>query len=214
MAGTHGNSTAEGALKLGIVSVMTDISHERTLGSVIYIMLVTIAVLWLIHAATTILPVELSRFGIYPRELDGLPGVLWAPLIHGSWPHLIANSFPLLVLGGLLLYGYPRVWPVSLLIIYFGSGLAVWVLGRSSYHIGASGVIYGLLFFLFFSGLFQRNLRSILLSLLVFFFYGGMVWGILPSRMNVSFESHLFGAISGVLAAYLAKPKTQKQAGY
>jgi membrane associated rhomboid family serine protease len=164
---------------------------------------VFIAVLWVIRLADTGLSLHLYHLGVYPREPGGLWGVLLAPLIHGSWGHLISNSFVLFVLGSVVLYAYPRAAPAVLLLIYFGSGLGVWLLARSSYHIGASGLTHGLMFFVFVSGILRRDRLSVALSMIVFFLYGGMVWSVFPQQPGISWESHFFGAVSGVVAAFL-----------
>ncbi|MFV1973837.1 MAG: rhomboid family intramembrane serine protease [Thiohalobacterales bacterium] len=164
---------------------------------------VFIGVLWIIRLADSGLSLELYRLGVFPRETGGLTGILLAPLIHGSWGHLVSNSFVLFVLGTVLLYGYPRSAPGVLLLIYLGSGLGVWLFARSSYHLGASGLTHGLMFFVFVSGILRRDRLSIALSMIVFFLYGGMVWTVFPQQPGISWESHFFGALSGVIAAVL-----------
>jgi membrane associated rhomboid family serine protease len=164
---------------------------------------VFIVVLWVIELADSGLSLHLQRLGIYPREPGALGGILLAPLIHGSWGHLISNSGALFVLGIVLLYGYPRSAPAVLLLIYIGSGLGVWLFARSSYHLGASGLSHGLMFFIFVSGILRRDRLSIALSMIVFFLYGGMVWTVFPQQPGISYESHFFGALTGVIAAFL-----------
>jgi membrane associated rhomboid family serine protease len=128
--------------------------------------------LWVLWAVAAALGLELYRWGVYPREARGLGGILMAPLIHGSWAHLFANTLPLLVLGTMLLYGYPRSAPIVVPALWLGSGLGVWLFGRTSFHIGASGLAHGLMFFLFVVGLLRRDRRAMALALLVFFLYG------------------------------------------
>ncbi len=146
---------------------------------------------------------HLSRFGVYPRAWRGLWGVVCAPLIHGSWEHLISNSLALLVLGVVLLYGYPRSSRYVLPLVWLGSGLGVWLFARGSYHFGASGLAHGLMFFIFVSGILRRDRLSVALSLIVFFLYGGMVWTIFPQQPGISYESHFFGALMGIIAAFV-----------
>lgn len=162
--------------------------------------------LWLIHLLGWLLDWDMGQWGVYPRSVEHLYGILTAPLAHGSWGHLASNSFPLLFLSVGVIYFYRKIsWPV-LLTGYLAPGLWVWVAGRDSFHIGASGMVYALAFFLFFSGVFRREVRSLVLALVVAFFYGSMVWGIFPGEPNVSWESHLFGAIAGItLAAFFRK---------
>ncbi len=145
------------------------------------------------------------------NALDGVPGLLFAPLIHGSWLHLIANTPALLVLGTALLYGYPRSVGIAAPVLYLGSGLGVWLFARESYHIGASGLTHGMMFFIFVIGILRRDRPAIALSLLVFFLYGGMVWSVLPQQPGISFESHFFGAVTGVTLAFLLRNRDPKR---
>jgi membrane associated rhomboid family serine protease len=164
---------------------------------------VFIGLLWIIELLDTGFELNLSRLGVYPRAWHGLWGVLCAPLIHGSWQHLISNSLVLLVLGVVLLYGYPRSSRPVLMLVWLGSGLGVWLFARGSYHFGASGLAHGLMFFVFVSGILRRDRLSIALSLIVFLLYGGMVATIFPQQPGISYESHFFGALMGVMAAFL-----------
>ncbi len=146
----------------------------------------------------------LNRFGIMPHSLVGLRGILFAPFLHGGLGHLIANTIPFVILGWLvMLQETSDFWIVTVLTMLVG-GLGVWLFGApSSVHIGASILIFGYLGFLLLRGYFQRNLASIFLSLLVFFVYGGLVWGVLPGQFGISWQGHLFGFLGGVLAARL-----------
>jgi membrane associated rhomboid family serine protease len=162
-----------------------------------------IALLALIELLDVSLGLHLERFGVYPRVWYGLWGVLCAPLIHGSWEHLISNSLVLLVLGVVLLYGYPRASLRVLALIWLGSGLGVWLFARESYHFGASGLAHGLMFYVFVSGILRRDRLSIALALIVFLLYGGMVMTIFPQQPGISYESHLSGALMGVAAAFM-----------
>jgi len=139
--------------------------------------------------------------GVYPRSAGGLRGILFSPLIHGDWKHLVDNSLPVFFLGLALFYFYRdiayRIW----FLIYFISGLLLWGIGRQAYHIGSSGIIYGLAAFLFVSGIIRKVRSLMAISLLVVFWYGGLVWGLLPFDYKVSFEAHLTGAIAGILLA-------------
>ncbi len=159
--------------------------------------------IWLLDLAFDL---ELQQFGVLPRELDGLVGIVTSPLIHSSFEHVFSNTLPLLILGSSFLYAYPKSARIGIPVIYVGSGVGVWVFARSSYHIGASGLSYGMMFFLFMMGILRRDRLSIAISLTVFFLYGSMVWGIFPTKVGISFESHLFGAIIGAgLAIVLRK---------
>jgi len=159
--------------------------------------------LWIIHTLTVLLNINLSSIGIYPRHFKGLLGIITSPLIHANYSHLISNTAPLVIMGLGIFYFYPKVAYKSFFIIYFGTGILVWIFAREAYHIGASGIIYGFVSFLFFSGIFRKDSRSIALSLVVIFLYGGLIWGVLPVKQSVSWESHLFGAIVGIIPAFI-----------
>jgi membrane associated rhomboid family serine protease len=159
--------------------------------------------LWLIKLVEFFGGLSFFRFGIYPRQLEGLPGILFAPFIHGSFAHLFTNTGPIIVIGTMLLYGYPRSAKVVLPVVYLGAGSAVWLFARDAYHIGASGLTFGMLFFVFTVGVLRWERRSIAISLIVFFLYGSAIWGVLPSTQDVSFESHISGALIGIVLAFL-----------
>jgi len=161
--------------------------------------------LWVVKLAELLGGFEFAPLGIYPRRLDGLPGIVFAPFIHGSFAHLFANTAPIVVIGTMLLYGYPRAARVLLPAVYLGGGAAVWLFAREAYHIGASGLAFGMLFFVFTVGALRWERRAIALSLAVFFLYGGMIWGVFPSLPGVSFESHLSGAMIGIALAFLLR---------
>lgn len=161
------------------------------------------AVLWVIYLIAVVFSINLSPLGVLPGSFSGMIGILTSPLIHGSFSHLISNTAPLIILGISIFYFYPKSAYRSFVLIYFGTGLLVWLFGREVYHIGASGVVYGYVSFLFFNGLFKKDNKSIALSLLVVFLYGGLVWGILPGLKGISWESHLFGGITGFIAAFI-----------
>lgn len=141
--------------------------------------------------------------GVYPRRWSGLQGILFSPLIHGDWKHLINNSMPVFLLSVALFYFYRDIAYKIWLLIYFMGGVLLWGLGRDAYHIGASGLIYGLAAFLFLSGLIRKVRSLTAISLLVVFWYGSMVWGLLPFDFEVSFEAHITGAVSGVVLAII-----------
>ena len=166
---------------------------------------VFIVVLWSIKIIEVALGANLSQYGVYPGQLSGLIGILLSPLIHSSFLHLLANTAPLLILGTALLYGYPRSAKIVIPAVYFGTGLGVWLFAREAYHIGASGLSFGFMFFVFTIGALRWDRRAIALSLIVFFLYGGMIWGIFPSESGISFESHLFGALIGLTLAVVLR---------
>lgn len=142
-------------------------------------------------------------FAIAPRSVEGLLGILTAPLLHGSWSHLISNTVPLWILGAMARYAYPRALLWALPLIWLASGLGTWLFGRPSLHLGASGVAHGLMFFLFVVGLLRRDRLAIVVALITFFLYGSMIWTVFPREDGVSWEAHLYGAIGGLIAAAL-----------
>lgn len=163
------------------------------------------AVLWLIKIVEVMAGANLARYGVYPGQPGGLTGIIWAPLIHTSFSHLFANTPPLLLLGTALLYGYPRSAKIVIPAVYIGSGLGVWLFARDAYHVGASGLTLGFMSFVFTVGVLRWDKRATALSLVVFFLYGGMIWGIFPSKPEISFESHFFGAMIGIVMAVLLR---------
>jgi len=164
-----------------------------------------VAVLWILHLLQRLVSVDLGVWGIYPRTVSGLRGILLGPWIHGDWAHLISNTPPLFALLTLVTYFYRRVAIPAFFLIFLLTGLGVWVFGRPVFHIGASGVVYGLVAFVFWLGVFRRNGKSIALALLVAFYYGSMVLGVLPGQSGISWESHLLGALAGVFTAFLLR---------
>ena len=144
---------------------------------------------------------QLNAWGIFPRSVNGLIGIPLAPFLHGSFGHVMSNSIPFLVLGGLIAFrGRLVLLRVSLIVIGVG-GSGVWVFSRSAVHIGASGLVFGYFGYLVARGWYERRLGSILLAIAVIILYGGLILGVLPARGLVSWEAHLFGLIAGVLAA-------------
>ncbi len=172
-----------------------------------YLILVFILFLWIIHLLNYYFVLNLHELGIFPRSLEGLIGIIFSPIIHSSSDHnhIINNSIPFLILGWALFFFYrPVAWRV-LFFSWISTGLLVWFSARDAFHIGLSGVIYSLLFFLFFSGVFRKDTRLLTVALLVVFIYGSMVWGIFPYDWKISFESHLSGSIVGVVLSIIFK---------
>jgi membrane associated rhomboid family serine protease len=174
-----------------------------------------IIVIWLVKLVEITFKTDLGAWGLQPLHMKGLIGIVTTPLLHASFSHLFANSVPLFVLSGLLFYFYRVIaWRIFLLL-WFLTGLWVWFLGREdSIHIGASGIVYGLASFLFFSGIIRRDAKLMAITLLTAFLYGGMVWGVFPQffpRERISWESHLMGLLAGlILAIYYRKSGPQR----
>ncbi|MEQ8382713.1 MAG: rhomboid family intramembrane serine protease [Coleofasciculus sp. A1-SPW-01] len=168
-----------------------------------------VAVMWGLELIDLIIfQGALDSYGILPRTIIGLRGILFAPFLHGGLPHLIANTVPFLTLGWFVMLQKTSDFFIVTAITMVVSGLGVWLIGSPGVHIGASGLVFGYLGFLLLRGYFQRNIPSILLSLIVGFLYGGAIWGVLPTVPGVSWEGHLFGFIGGIVAArLLSQPK-------
>ena len=164
-----------------------------------------VAIFWLLEILDQfVFRGSLDIFGIIPHQVIGLRGILFAPFLHGDFPHLIANTVPFLILGWLVMLQETSDFFIVTGLTMLVGGLGVWLFAApGSTHIGASILIFGYLGFLLLRGYFQRNIPSILLSILVFLLYGGTIWGVLPSRPGISWQGHLFGFLGGVLAAKL-----------
>ena len=157
---------------------------------------------------------ELYRYGLKPRTLTGLLGILTMPFIHGGFEHLFNNMTALFVLVWFLFYFYKDLGPRILFWIFILSGIWVWISARGTFHIGASAVVYGLVTFLFFSGIFRMYYRLVAVSLLVVFMYGSLVWGILPIQEGVSWEGHLWGSLAGLLLAFIYRSQGPQRPVY
>jgi membrane associated rhomboid family serine protease len=162
--------------------------------------------LWLVYTIEIIFPGDFSHFGILPRTVSGLKGIVFSPFLHGNIGHLFNNSIPLFILVAALRFFYRKE---SLKVLVLGvllSGFGTWLIGRESYHIGASGLIYVLVSFIFFKGIKSKYFRLVALSLAIVIVYGGMIWFVFPStEENISWEGHLSGFISGYLLAFYTK---------
>ncbi|MEL6969645.1 MAG: rhomboid family intramembrane serine protease [Bacteroidota bacterium] len=182
--------------------------------------LALLTIIWLVFVLEQLTGSQWFVYGIAPRKTFALRGIFTTPFLHGSWAHLLSNTPPFLVLMAMILFFYPRVATSVLLMIYFGTGVTMWLFadpesiltafGRTNYHIGASGVVYGMASFLAFTGFFRRNIRAIAISLVIVFYYGGMIWGVLPVQEGVSWEGHLLGALVGIFAAYWFRKRIEQ----
>jgi len=172
----------------------------------LFIPFLFVLVFWIVKIIEYFSGLSFVRYGIFPLSIDGLQGILFSPFIHADFSHLISNSLPFFILLFMLIYFYRRISYRIFFLLYFLSGISVWLVGRPAWHIGASGVVYALAAFHFVSGLIRSDVRLLTLSVVVVFLYGGLVWGLLPIRPEISWEGHLSGAISGiVLAIYYRK---------
>lgn len=177
-------------------------AHHKEIYKGILFPALFVSLLWLILFIDNYAEMHFSRYGLFPRRFSGSVGILFSPLIHNSYSHLLSNTVPLLILGWIMFYMYKPIAFSIFFWIYFMTGLWVWVGGREAYHIGASGLVYGFVCFLFFSGIFRGDKRLLALSLLITFIYGGLVWGVFPLKNGTSWESHLLGSIAGLITAF------------
>src|SRR5712691_7380477 len=171
------------------------------------LLLVCVALLWSIECINALLDHRLNRWGILPRTFRGLVGIPLSPFLHGSFAHLILNTVPLVTLGSFVAFYGTRIFLAVSLWLILLSGAGLWLLGRSAYHVGASSVLFGYFGYLVARGWYERSVTALLVALLILGLYGGMVWGVLPTRSSISWEGHLFGLLAGVLVARLATPQ-------
>ncbi len=170
--------------------------------------------LWVVFWFEITFGLNFTKYGLYPRTAKGLVGILVSPFVHGNLKHLFNNSIPIFVLLVTLFYFYRKVAFKVLIQGTLLLGFLTWIIGRSSYHIGASGIVYLLFGFIFFSGLFQKYYRLIAVSLMVIFLYGGMIWYIFPTKEEISWEGHLSGLIVGILFAIRYRKSSPKLPQY
>ncbi len=183
-----------------------------TLAKSLQFPILIVSLFWLIKLTEIQLGIDLYQLGIYPNTLKGLPGILFSPFLHGNLQHLTSNSPTFLILCASILYFYPRIAFRVILILYIFTGVGVWLLARpNAYHIGASGVIYGFASFLFFSGIFRKDARTLAISMLVALFYGSMLYGVFPQQAGVSWESHLIGVVAGGNFAFYFRNAKRKE---
>ncbi len=165
-----------------------------------------LVMIWVVQIVNFISGYELNQwFGLAPRNLGGLIGIPTSPFLHANFGHIIANTIPLIILGGIAAMASPKRFLDATLIIVFLGGLLVWVLARGGnrVHVGASGLVFGYLGYVIALGVFERSLRAILMAVFAGLLYGGLIWGVFPTNRGVSWESHLFGAMAGASAAWL-----------
>ena len=165
--------------------------------------LILIALIWIVEIVNLLLGHRLTSWGILPRTLTGLIGIPLAPMIHGGFWHTISNTVPLLILGALTLAGGKRRFWETTVNVTLLSGALVWLFAREAYHVGASGLVFGYFGVILARAYIERSIIAIAIALVTVMAYGGLIFGILPLRSNVSFESHLFGLIAGFVVVWL-----------
>lgn len=170
-----------------------------------------VLLIWIIHAMQVYLQTNLIKLGVFPGRIEGLPGILTSPLIHGSWDHLFYNSLSFLILGAIIFWFYPKIALPSFIWLYLLSGIGVWIFAQpNSYHIGASGLVYGMVSLVFWNGVFRRNLKATVLALIILVLYAGYFGGIVPGKEGISWESHLLGALAGITLAWFYKESIEE----
>ncbi len=186
--------------------------NDKSLSTAVQFPIYLILIMWLVHILKLTLNLSLGNYGLLPRSTDGIIGIFTAPFIHGSFQHLTSNTIPLFILTLIILLFYRKIAYQSMLLIYVLTGAAVWAFARGNQiHIGASGVVYGLVSFVFWTGIFRRDVKSIMLALVMTILYSGLFLGILPNQKGISWESHLFGGIVGIFVAFLMKDYRDKE---
>ena len=189
-----------------VTAAQQESASRKRLVTAAILPVIAVIILWCVHFIDLVFELDLNRNGISPRTIPGLKGILFMPFLHSSEEfssHLINNSTSLLFLGWAVMYFYPRLAGKVVLFTWFLGGVLVWITARPSFHIGASGIIYGLAGFLFTSGVLRKQRTLMALSMLIVFLHGSMVWGVLPVMPNLSWEGHLWGMFSGILVAVL-----------
>ena len=186
---------------------MSEETYFKFSNKVLLVPMIAVLLIWTVFWVEIRFQINLNQYGIFPRSLKGLRGVLFSPFLHGSIEHLYNNTIPLAILTASLVYFYRSISSKVLLWGVLLSGLLTWIIGRPSYHIGASGLIYVLASFIFFKGIFTKHYRLVALSLVVVFIYGSLLWFIFPLQEDISWEGHLSGFITGLLLALLLKAK-------
>lgn len=173
-----------------------------------------VMLIWLIHLAQGFLETSWADYSLYPRTLPGLTGIFTSPLLHADFGHLLGNTVPLILLGLLLFNNYKEISGKVFWSVYFANGILLWLFARDAFHLGASGVVYGIAFFLIFSGFIRKIPRLTMVSFLIIFLYGSMVWGIFPFDPHVSWEAHLYGAITGLILAFALRKEGPQPVEY
>ena len=175
---------------------------------------IVLIIIWSVKIFEIVSDYDFTEYGVLPRKFNGLIGILFSPLIHSDVNHLLSNSLPVIILCLLIFNFYSQIAKKIFIYLYFISGLWLWCIGRESFHIGASGLIYAMASFLFFSGILRKNSQLSAVALLVIFIYGGLFWGLFPIHKNVSWEGHLTGFIAGILVSFIFRKDGPKRKKY
>ena len=186
----------------------------KNLFKILFVPMMFLLIMWTTHLFQFVFNISFIKLGVLPKTYIGLKGIFLSPFIHKDWSHLINNSYPILVLGTLLFYSYKKIAYRIFFLLFIFSGVLLWMIGRQSFHIGASGIIYSLASFLFFSGIIRKNPPLTAISLVVLFLYGSMIWGLFPINKFSSWEGHLSGFITGLIISILFREDGPKRKKY
>ena len=176
--------------------------------------LIFIIIIWSVKLLELSLETTFVEYGVLPRKLSGIKGIIFSPLIHKDIKHLLNNSIPILILGSSLCFFYKKNYKIIFPLLFIISGVFLWCLGRMNLHIGASGIVYALASFIFFSGIISKNKNLSALSLIVIFIYGSLFWGLFPTHQEISWEGHLSGFISGMILSWFFRKDLPKRKKY
>lgn len=194
-------------------------TERKALLNILFFPILFLIIMWMVRLIEEIFGVSFADYGVYPQSLSGLKGILFSPFIHGDVEHLINNSYPILILGGMLFFFYKKIAKQLFLWLFFIAGFWLWIIGGIGNeglrpHIGASGVIYALAAFLFISGIIRGNPRLSAVSMLIIFLYGSMIWGVLPTEDHISWQGHLAGFMAGIIVAIFYRNEGPKRKKY
>ena len=176
--------------------------------------LIFILFIWAVKLIELSLETTFVEYGVLPRQYSGIKGIIFSPFIHKDMKHLLNNSVPILILGSSLCFFYKKNYKIIFPLLFIMSGVFLWCLGRMNLHIGASGIVYALASFIFFSGIISKNKNLSALSLIIIFIYGSLFWGLLPTHQEISWEGHLSGFISGMILSWFFRKDLPKRKKY
>ena len=187
---------------------------KRKIKYALFIPVLFLVILWIIKIIEYSFEMSFLQYGVFPKKISGIKGVFLSAFIHKDFNHLLNNSYPILVLGSMLFGFYKDIALKIFIYLLLVSGLLLWLIGRPAFHIGASGFIYALASFLFFSGFIRKNTGLSAISFVVIFLYGSMIWGVFPIEKFISWEGHLSGLITGLIMAFIYKDQGPKKTKY
>ena len=189
--------------------------NNKPIFSIIFLPLLFVIIIWCVKIIEYVFNFSLIHFGVLAKEFSGIKGIIFYPFIHSDWDHLLNNTFPVFILLIMLFSFYRKIAIQIFSYLFLISGSLLWLIGRpESYHIGASGIIFGLASFLITSGIIRKNPKLASISLLVIFLYGSLIWGIFPFRINMSWEGHLSGFLTGILLAIFYRKQGPERKKY